>query len=80
MNIKDILVYLNVIGLVISGCQFTLMMSNVKDRLDELTEKIADDIDMYTLIYALYSAVDCTMTISVALILIAITMLVIYAG
>lgn len=74
--------------LVILGGMSALMLSDIKKRLDHLCEKNVDDIEMYILslilIYELYSEVDCTMTISVVLLLlliaIPITMLVIYAA
>lgn len=82
MNPTDFLVCLGVIGLVVSGGMSALMLSDVKKRLNQLSEKIVDDTDVYTFIYSVRIAVDCTMTISVVLLLIAIpiTMLVIYAG
>ena len=80
MNTTDFLVCLGVIGLVISGGVSTLMLSDVKKRLNQLSEKIVDDTDVYTFIYSVRIAVDCTMTISVALISVAITMLLIYVG
>ena len=80
MNTTDFLVCLGVIGLVISGGMSALMLSDVKKRLNQLSEKIVDDTDVYTFIYSVRIAVDCTMTISVALISVAITMLLIYVG
>ena len=80
MNPTDFLVCLGVIGLVVSGGMSALMLSDVKKRLNQLSEKIVDDTDVYTFIYSVRIAVDCTMTISVALISVAITMLLIYVG
>lgn len=89
MNATDFFICVGVIGLVILvilGGMSALMLSDIKKRLDHLCEKNVDDIEMYILslilIYELYSEVDCTMTISVVLLLIAIpiTMLVIYAA
>ena len=80
MNPTDFLVCLVVIGLVVSGGMSALMLSDVKKRLNQLSEKIVDDTDVYTFIYSVRIAVDCTMTISVALISVAITMLLIYVG
>ena len=80
MNTTDFLVCLGVIGLVVSGGMSALMLSDVKKRLNQLSEKIVDDTDVYTFIYSVRIAVDCTMTISVALISVAITMLLIYVG
>ena len=91
MNTTDFVICVGVIGLVILvilGGMSALMLSDIKKRLDHLCEKNVDDIEMYILslilIYELYSEVDCTMTISVVLLLlliaIPITMLVIYAA
>lgn len=80
MNAIDFFICVGVIGLVISGGVSTLMLSDVKKRLNQLSEKIVDDTDVYTFIYSVRIAVDCTMTISVALISVAITMLLIYVG
>ena len=78
MNATDFVICVGVIGLVISGGMSVLMLSDLKKRLDHLYEKNVDDTDMYTLIYALYSAVDCTLTISVALVAVDTIMLVLY--
>lgn len=80
MNTTDFLVCLGVIGLVVSGGMSALMLSDVKKRLNQLSEKIVDDTDVYTFIYSVRIVVDCTMTISVALVAIAITMLVLYVA
>lgn len=80
MNTTDFVICVGVIGLVISGGMSALMLSDVKKRLNQLSEKIVDDTDVYTFIYSVRIAVDCTMTISVALISVAITMLLIYVG
>lgn len=80
MNTTDFVICVGVIGLVISGGMSALMLSDLKKRLDHLYEKNVDYTDLYTLISVVKNAVDCTMTISVALVAIAITMLVLYVA
>ena len=78
MNTKDFVICVCVSLLVSSGGMSALILSDLKEELEYLCEKNVDDIDMYTLIVALYSAVDCTLTISVALVAVSTTMLVLY--
>ena len=80
MNATDFVICVGVIGLVFFGGMSALILSDLKEELEYLCEKNVDDIDMYTLIVALYSAVDCTLTISVALVAVATTMLVLYVA